>query len=259
MARGRVRLARGTLAGVLLVLALVGCGGRKKADATATPAEPDPPTAVPTLVSTATPSPEPTHTLVPTPTATATPQPTPTPDPVIVDALADVALTLADMPAGWAETPTEPSDSDTGPCGNPDFDRKNNKLGEYEVQFQAGDSGPFVLQNLVEFPEGDAADAMAWAKSSLTCTEWTETDPNGAPVTYRLSPLEMPPFGDESFAARVEVDIAEVGTLTTDTVFLRVGTLLSIVGYSSIQDTDLDALTELAATAAKRMATFEQP
>jgi hypothetical protein len=243
----------GLFGAALALLALAGCGGGGNNNAPAGTA-----TVAPAPVVTATAPPEtptpllPTSTPAPLPTPTSAP-PTPTMDTVVHDALEGLALTLDDLPDGYVQLPAEPSSDGDGPCGHPAFERAENKLGEVEVQFQLSDEGPFVLQNLVAFPEADAADAFAYARSSIDCTEWTETPADGVPTTYRVSPLEVEPVGDESFAVRIELDIEGVGTLITDSVFIRVGNILSLVGYATVDAPDPQMLEELARSAAEKM------
>lgn len=249
---------------VLAVLAagilLAGCGGSGggKSDPTATTVS-DPVLVVTatTLVPTPTTAP-PTSTPAPLPTATSAPA-TPTRDPVVLNSLAAIALAQEDVPAGYVPTPIEPSEPERGPCGHPHFERADNKLGEVEVQFQASDLGPFIIQSLVEFPQADAADAFAYARASFDCSEWTSTEADSAPTTYRVAPLEAAPASDESFAVRVELDIEGVGTLTTDTVYLRVGMLISMVGYATVDAPDPKLLDDLVQTAAAKMAAADLP
>jgi hypothetical protein len=194
-------------------------------------------------------------------TATTSSEPTATTDPAIDAALTQAALALSDMPEGWTEEPSDDSssDSDNGICGKPDFERKDNKLGEKNLTFSGGDFGPIVIQNLVVFPEADAADAMAYAKDSVSCTEWTETDEEGIETTYTVEPLDLPTFGDESVAVRISYDDPNLGTVITDTVYMRVGTLLSAVAYISLNAPDLDQFQTILETAAQKMQSADVP
>lgn len=258
----QIRWGAGACLIAFSVVLLIACGGGGKSDddppvATVTTAPMPavtgtlPPDATPTTLL-------PTSTAAPLPTSTAAP-PTATSDPTVSMALAGVALALDDLPDGFAQLPAELSGDVGGPCGHPDFARKDNKLGEIEVRFQSSDLGPFVLQNLVVFPEADAADAFAYARSSIDCSEWTETGDDGVPTTFRVSPLELAPVGDDSFAVRIELDIEGVGNLVTDTVLIRVGNILSVLGYTTVSSPDLATLAALAETAAEKMAAAELP
>jgi hypothetical protein len=256
--RNRPRAAWAACVLALLMTALGACGG---GSAPTGDARPQAPTAVatPSLAPTAavTDFPTPTSTAAPLPTPTPLP-PTPTPDGAFHAALLAAALDVGDLPAGFTRLPDEPADEDaTGPCGHPRFERAGNKLDEIDVRFQASETGPFVLQNLVVFPPADALDAFAYARAAIDCTEWTEVDANGAPTTYRLAPLDAPAVGDDAFALRVELDLAAIGTLVTDTVFIRVGNVLSVVAYATLDAPDLEILATLAQRAAEKMAAVE--
>ncbi|RIK35922.1 MAG: hypothetical protein DCC58_19920 [Chloroflexi bacterium] len=249
----------------VLGLLLVACGGGgRDTSPTADRFVPGGQTAT-VLVITATAAPQASVTPLATPTSTATstatltPLPTATLDPAVNAALKAALLALDDLAPGFRELEPIPTTGDTGPCGHPDFARSGAKLGEAEVRYQASELGPFVLQNLVLFHDQDARDAFDYAKTSLDCTEWTEPDATGIPMTFRVEPLDTRSFGDASFAVRVELDVADVGTLVNDTLFIRVGGLLTILSYATVDDPDIGTLTILAERAVEKLRTAHIP
>jgi hypothetical protein len=217
------------------------------------------------------PTPAPSATLspaadIPTPTVAPTEEPTKAPtaagtpqdsvDPDAQSHLEQIALAIDDFPTGWTELDMSDDDEDadeTGSCGNPVFANRDRKLGEVEVGFQQSDFGPFVFQNLVEFPEEDALSAMEYVRETTTCGEWTDTDADGNEQVYRIAPLEIAAFGDDSYAVAVSVDIEGVGTLVNNSVFVRVGTTVSVIIHSEIGEPDPAQTEEYVRMAVEKM------
>jgi hypothetical protein len=250
-----------TFLGVVVIVGVaIACGGDDDDPPTTTATAPAAATsaATPTALTAATPTGAASATSAATATAepAATSTPPETGDAEVQARLARTALALDDMPTGWTQvdmTDDEPDTDETAVCGNPPYPNRDNRLGEVEVGFQQSEIGPFVFQNLVEFPEEDALGAMEYAREIASCTEWTETDEDGVEQTYRLAPLEVGDFGDDTYANVVSLDIEGVGTLVNNTVFVRVGNTLTVIVHSQIGEPDLDETEGFVQAAVEKM------
>jgi hypothetical protein len=185
---------------------------------------------------------------------TDTSDPTPAFDPDVMARLNNAALTLEDFPDGWTQEPSEPTDdTDTDLCNNPAFDQRGARLGDVEIDSQASDAGPFVYQALTEFPDETADDAWTFAMDAASCTEWTETDSDGTETTYHLQHLDDPALGDESMAIELTFDVPDLGSATSDAIYIRVGNAFTLVAWSALGPVDFQDLLDLATRAADKL------
>lgn len=178
--------------------------------------------------------------------------------------LDDLVLTLDDMPSGWTTAPElsegdddDTAGSDTSFCGVDDaeLDIDDEATRSAEAAFKESDFGPFVLHAIGEVPDPavaeQALDTMLDAASQ--CEEWTETDDEGAEITYSISPLSFDNVGDDTIAFRMSAD-TEMMPLTIDMVMWKQGSYLSLVSVFGVGGgSDADLLTELVEEAAGRL------
>ena len=200
------------------------------------------------------------------PVATRAPEPTPTEsdvgtgsdtDPVTPgeQALLGILLEQADLPDGWtvesAEGVADDPDSDDQICGAESFPQQDQKIAEVEGEysFDSVDAPLFLLQNLVQFPEDIALDAMDWAREASSCTEWT--DDQGS--TIQVAPLESPALGDDSHAVRFAFEAGDGTIVEGDWVFIRVGGMISTIAYLGQQGSDLAQFYDIMVTATEKM------
>jgi hypothetical protein len=179
------------------------------------------------------------------PTATAL-----TPD---EQAIMAVLLSPNDLPGEWnelrREVPADDEEDNPGFCGSGEFPRADEKIAQVEVEMQAGDNARFILQNLTEFEEETAVEAMAFARDSFSCSEFTDEDG----TTIRVEPADAEDLGDESFAMKVTFPVSDAGELAGDIYFVRIGGLISIATVLEVGSYDPDMTAQVAEIATDKM------
>lgn len=227
---------------LVVIAALAACSGPARRDATRVvapaPTHAGPPTA--TAIAPTEPAATPTASVViqtatRSPEATPTPRPSPTPTAIPAPNAVESAL-LAMLPAGdslpddWTLVASGPVRSRSGAtllCGVDSFPGSDEKLAEVEAEYlRTGLTSASVLQDVVAFPESVAVEAMAWARQTIVCDEWTDADG----TTVSLDPFEDAGVGDESLSTTI--------TITTDGdqvsgrwFFVRKGGLIATIAY----------------------------
>jgi hypothetical protein len=162
-------------------------------------------------------------------------------------ALEEVVVQLDDLPSGYTATPPDddPAD-DSGFCGDEDVLTKSleEAPASAESNFKQSDFGPFVASFAARYDDSDTAEEFVdrFAHEAAGCGEFTETDEDGATVTYRFEPLSFPKVGDQTFATRL-TGTTVLGALVLDIAVARVDdTAVGVVnGGFATADT---ALTE---------------
>jgi hypothetical protein len=153
--------------------------------------------------------------------------------------LKEVALTLNDLPAGWATQTFDPGADDICQGRIP-----RSVLVPFEVQsssFTKGPSGPFITDVAMRFVNVDTAkDFMALTAQTVdSCRAYED---NGS--TIALGPLTFPKFGDETFAAKA-TGTSPYGALDGDIIYLRKGA--RVVSIQTISFATADVSNELVA------------
>jgi len=241
----------GLVLALMLAIPLAACGnGDDDADPTATVAAESGTTATtpaPTISSTTTAS-------APTATTGAAASPEAGDFTDEEAALLDLLLSEGDLPGDWnllrVEAP-ELSDS-PGICDAPRFPRAEERIAEVEVEYQSADGSRFVLQDITQFPEDVAVEAMAYIRDTATCTEWT--DDTG--TVFEVSPAEAPALGDESHALHVAFQVADAGRLEGDFVFVRIDGYVTIVTTLALGEYDAAFSSDIAQLAASKIDTL---
>jgi hypothetical protein len=193
------------------------------AEAVETPTiEPEP---EPEATETPVPEPEPTPTeeAEPDVEVEADPEPTPTAAPdTATDAtvargdtgIADLMLSLDDLPSGWTITldhfngdaemddvSDEPWDA---PCGIEPLEETYTPVAEGDLSFQGTELGPFLSQNLVLLESAsDAQAVMSLMRELFDCDEWIEIDEDGEEWVFEVNELPFGQVGDDHFALRI--------------------------------------------------------
>jgi hypothetical protein len=259
---------------VLVVAIAAACGDDDDADqatTTVAPAEPsaaptevardsDPatPTDAATVTATATTEQAPTESAVGGSPTVETSESTSTPGSPTAQALTEaeqalmaVLLSPADLPNEWNELRrTVPEDSDDpGFCDSGEFPRADEQLAQVEVELQSSDNAAFVLQNLTEFEEQVAVEAMQFARDSFSCSEFTDDEG----TVFAIEPADDPGLGDESLAIKVGFQVADAGELQGNFVFMRVGGLVSILTVLELDNYDPERTEQFAGIAADKM------
>ncbi len=172
--------------------------------------------------------------------AVSSPQPTG----IAID-LQNSLLTLNDMPTAWIQVQPGP-----GSMGAPDqfagcsaFTIKQDAP-VVDIEFAGGAQGRVVSELATEYSTQQATTAVNAAKKALTsCKRFTS-----AGVTYELSPLSLPRFGDDSVAMRMTA-VSKDSNLSGDIVEMRAGgyvALLANEGINPDRSLTLSAATEAA-------------
>jgi hypothetical protein len=232
------------LLSLMLVLALAACGNGDDDDPTATTASTD---------ATATTAPtEPAATSTTAPDTSASPETGDFTDEEA--ALLDLLLSAGDLPGSWNQLRVEAPELSTTPgiCDAPPFPRANERIAEVEVEYQSTDGARFVLQDLTQFPEDVAVEAMEYIRATATCSEWT--DESG--TVFEISPADVPAIGDESHAIHVAFQVADAGRLEGDFVFVRLDGYVAIVTTLELGNYDPAFSAQIAQLAAGKIGTL---
>ncbi len=146
-------------------------------------------------------------------------------------------LRLEDLPAGWAKEPeggTEDSDATCGLNLKTDF-----QIAESALRlFSQGETGPFLVQDIVLYDPGEAETALTELQRVLeTCTEDIDVDEFGAETVSDLRSIDFPDFGDGSVALRVEGREANaLGLFQANFVIIRRNAVLLVLIHISFDD-----------------------
>lgn len=240
-----------------------------------TPSEPSPtatsePAETATTEPTITPTPEPTFTPRPEPTPTSNALPTEDAgeempdgegddvDEMDVDAiLLEMLITEADLPDEWVlyQARSAPNSvSDVVFCDASPFGGRDGRLGSVEAEFdQDPTNGPFLLQGLSAYPEDIAIEAFEHTRQVTSeCTGWVEEDGS----EYVVQVVDVPAMGDESLGIRMTFDVPE-GMVMADFTFVRVGGLLVVMAWLTLEDVDTGQFNEITWIAIDRVESSE--
>ncbi len=169
-------------------------------------------------------------------------------------ALLDLLLAAGDLPGEWNQLRVEAPELSQSPgiCDSPRFPRAEERIAEVEVEYQSADGSQFVLQNITQFPEEVAIEAMAYVRETATCSEWT--DETG--TVFEVSPTESPNLGDESHAIHVAFQVADAGRLEGDFIFVRIDGYVTIVTTLELGGYDPAFSSEVAQLAVSKIDTL---
>jgi hypothetical protein len=233
------------LSAMMLIIAACSSASDDSTDDVATDDEPVAEEVEPTATPEPTPEPEPTETPEPEPTETPEPEPTETPEPEIDEAddeaddmgsragsrdgdasgLDGVLLSLDDLPEGWVQVDEEfedefdefgdisdePFDSPCGVTDPDDFDIDFEPIADAERNFEGGELGPFVAQNLAQFESVEQAEeAMRVMRLMFDCEEWSEVDEFGEEMIFIIEQLPMDDVGDDVFAISIGLEFPDM-------------------------------------------------
>lgn len=150
-----------------------------------------------------------TATTAPTSPATDEPSPSDTSsatgvaEPPSQDDLDAALLTLADMPAGWSELPSEPDEDAL--CGldmTALLGQAESELPRAAVRFALdAEDGPSVAEGIGIAPAGTAPSLLAGLRTALTDCEGEEV--SGIPLT--VAPLDLPTLAEDSAAFEIHL------------------------------------------------------
>lgn len=166
-------------------------------------------------------------------------------------ALIDLLLSAEDLTGDWDQLRLEAPELEDSPgiCDAPRFSRAVERVAEVEVEYQSTDGARFVLENLTQFPEDVAVEAMAYVRETATCSEWT--DDTG--TVFQISPAEAPEIGDESYAIHVAFQVADAGKLEGEFVYFRIASYVTIVTTLTLNDYDQAFSRDTATLAASKI------
>jgi hypothetical protein len=163
--------------------------------------------------------------------------------------LTKVVLTLSDLPRGWATQTFDAAADDVCQGRIP-----RSVITPLEIQsasFTQGSSGPFMTNVVSRFANVETAKAYMdlTAQTTDSCRSY---ESNGS--TVRLTPLEFPVFGDDTFVAKATGTYAQ-GPLDGDIVYVRVGNRVASIETIAFGKTDVskDLLEFLTRLVSRRM------
>lgn len=169
--------------------------------------------------------------------------------------LVSALLTLDDLPVGWttSELGDDDDSDDAGICGTEPLDDLVKPIGKAEAEFQQSNLGPFLSESLAVYEStDDAQSVMEAARSTFTCSEWTDTNAEGEETVWSISPLSFPTIGDETFVLRLSANIG-IANMEYDAVFFRMGDKIALVGHIDLGSVDSDQTVEFAQLAAEKL------
>lgn len=188
-------------------------------------------------------------------------------------ALRAALLDVTDLPAGFARLADPEMDLGLPPASeSSDTDNSSTTPTECEaVLAEIADQQPGVLASAANWFSGpnfasvdqdaagyptpaDAARAFAGVQDTLSrCTEFSGTDADGVPVSYRVGGREQARTGDGSVAFRL-VTTSEGLSLVSDVVIAIVGSTVTQLVASAQEPIDPGVLEDLTRTAVARLA-----
>lgn len=174
-------------------------------------------------------------------------------------ALAQLLVGIDGVPSGYSQqAPAGPEDStdDIRICGGAQLQEILASPSLANVAYTGGTFGPVLSEYLSAFPNEEAAQTVldAARKQLSTCTEFSQTDPDGTKYNYTIGALATGQFGDDRAAARVKA-VLEGGYISFDIEFTRTGSIIvstlgasvtSIFGGGQVQPGQFDAFTAAA-------------
>jgi hypothetical protein len=173
---------------------------------------------------------------------TAPPAPTSSADPGAQQRLQRALLTADELPLGYeAETA-----GGTDAIGCPGIDRVYLAPGataKAQVSFSHALSQSFLNETLLVWPGDAAAGITAFGQAATSCRSFT----GSTNVTYRVTPLSLPRFGDGSAAVRITA--AQREARPVDLVATRVGNTMIVVANANAGTIDPE-LTKAVVTRA---------
>jgi hypothetical protein len=148
--------------------------------------------------------------------------------------LKSAALSVSDMPTGWAAATESDDDTVTGFCNRPVPDEG---LSKAQAGFQKSDLGPIAEEALRGYASADAVSEVLKQirDDASSCTSMID---KGDQV--HIAALSFPTVGDATFAVQLSGEGA-----TFDEAFIQVGNVLVQVGEGGL-DVDPDLAVRFA-------------
>ncbi len=149
----------------------------------------------------------------------------------------EVILRLEDLPAGWAETPLEEEEEDGEPdCGDEVFiaagitddDLDADGADSADSTFSLGAFGPFLIVSVIGDTDGAAGVFDLLPEAMAACDGTVDDDGN----TTSVLPVSFPKIGDDTFAARMDIE----GFFPVSMLFslVREGDVVLLAAYVAI-------------------------
>lgn len=196
----------------------------------------------------------PSHKVQPTaPTSTPPPTSTPVPAPPLVGQasatqLKAAALSIPDLPFGWAVSPPSDDSSVTAPCAVLTSSGTKQLPAQAETDFQASEDGPFIQEILASGPAEQVHDAWASIqKAASQCSAIT----SGTDTTH-LATTSFQSYGDESYALQLTASRSGV-TYNGDVVVIRKGQVYIEVAVFGVGGVEASLVQQLVGKAASKV------
>lgn len=159
-------------------------------------------------------------------------------------------LAVEDLPTGFTAQAADEGEDDGASCGE-DLEETNPAAAKAAASFAGGMLGPFVQEELLAYEPDEAEAVMARGIASVRACQGY-TDDQGQ--KFNLSPLSFPDLGDETFAARLDVDGPSLD-LVADVVVLRQDDVIAFLFHASTLPVDSVLTERLARTALAKLPT----
>ena len=121
-----------------------------------------------------------------------------------------------------------------------------------EVLFEKNATGPFVRERLIVYSGGAAAAAVNAVRGSpSSCGTFVVTDPNIGRIVYKVTPLSVATFGDDTAAVRLTATPESYPTIVSyqNLVVVRHAAMLIMIAHTAVGSIDGD-LTNTAVSRA---------
>lgn len=78
---------------------------------------------------------------------------------------------------------------------------------------------------------------MDHLRSAIDCQEWDDTRNDRV---WEVSPLSFPDKGDDTFSIELQTDLGFVGSVRFHAVFVRSGSVVTLIGHGTLGSVDRD-------------------
>lgn len=162
------------------------------------------------------------------------------------------ALTVEDLPAGWAESPAS-AETARPPCVQLAYDFLESVSTEYiERNFSQGGLGPFLTAVVATVPPGAGSQTLQDAVRSYQTCGQIELNSDQLSFTGEVTPEPSPNLGDESYSLKVELRSATF-VLGSKVTLLRLGDTIGSFAFGALNNGGLEQLTDVVARATGKM------
>ena len=169
--------------------------------------------------------------------------------------LLETLPTLDDLPSGWITSPPSDDDDtdDTSFCDAPPFEDELDNVPSANVEYQAGDFGPFLIEAVAYLGESDADLFMDQIRTAMGCDTWTDVDKDGTETVWTFAEMSFADIGDDVFARKLSADSGSF-PIAGDLVVVREGEFVVIAINIAIGAVDSSITEDVVVFTVERVA-----